>query len=138
MGMPTIAPALMKFALVLVGELFRHGQNQDQLNPFGGLEMASAGHLDPAPRAQVFLAKDDYCQQRRDGNNVHPVNAVEQLLIVDKTHQKHAENSAADPIKLPDMGSGEFGVLGGTANLQHTQPANKQDEGQQQPIKIAE
>ncbi len=79
--------------------------------------MSTAGHFDPAPRTQVFLSEDRDRQQRGDGGDVHPVNAIEQFLIVDKTHQKHAGDSAADPVKLPDVRPGELGMCGSAADL---------------------
>ena len=66
------------------------------------------------------------------------MNAIEQFLIVDKTHQKHSGDAAADPVKLADVRPGKLGMRGGAANLHHAQPANQQDEDEQQPVKIAE
>ena len=65
------------------------------------------------------------------------MNRVEQFLVVDETHQEHADDPAADPVKLLDVRPGELGVRRGAADLHHAQPANQQDEDQQQPVEIA-
>ena len=63
MGMPTMAPAFRKIgpgklALPQIGKILGHGQNENEFHPLRRLEMVSTGHLDPAPRAQIFLAEN--------------------------------------------------------------------------------
>ena len=123
--------------MVQVGKVFSHRKNQDELDPLGRLEVPSAGHFDPAPRSQIFLPKDGHRHQRRDGSDVHPMNSIKQLLIVDETHQKHAGDSTTDPVKLPDVRPGKLGVRGGAADLEHAKAADQQNKDQQQPVKIA-
>ncbi len=87
-----------------------------------------------APR--YFWPKMSTAISDATAGDVEPVNPVEQYLVVQQAHHEHADYARADPIHLPDVGSGELGVFGGAANLQHPQPADEQDEGQQQPVEI--
>ena len=66
------------------------------------------------------------------------MNRVKQLLVIDETHQKHADDSAGDPVELLDMSPGELGVLGGAADLQHPEAAKQHDKDEEQPVEIAE
>ena len=47
-----------KLPLMQIGKVLGHRQNQDQLHPLRRLKVAAPGHLDPAPRAQVFLPEN--------------------------------------------------------------------------------
>ncbi len=120
-----------QFPLMHVGEVLGHGENQDQLHPFGRLKVLTTGHFDPAARSQILLAEDHHRHQRAEGGDVHPMNLVEQGLIVQQAEQEHAGDPAADPVELLDVGSGKLGMHGGTLDLHHTQAAKQQDEGQQ-------
>src|SRR5689334_18906359 len=70
-------------ALASVGEVLRHGENEDELNPFGGLKVHAAANLDPAARAQVLLAKQEHGDERSNGDQVHPRDLLEKDLVVD-------------------------------------------------------
>ncbi len=121
-----------------IGEILGHSQNQDQLHPLGRLKVRASRHLDPAPRAQVFLPKEHHAHQRDDGSDVEPMYPVEQLLVVNQADQKHAGHAAYDPINLPDMRPGKLGMRGRAANLHHPQPADHQDKDEEQPVEITE
>ena len=99
--------------------------------------MLAARHFDPAPRPQVFLAEHHHRHQRADGRNVHPVNLLEQGLVVQQADQEHADETAADPVELLDVGAGEFRVHSGAMDFHDAQPAKHQDKDQQQPVEVA-
>ncbi len=99
--------------------------------------MSPTRHFDPTPGSQILLPEDHHGHQGDDRRNIEPVHPIQQLLIVDQADQKHAHHPAHDPVNLPDMRSGKFGVHSGAVNLHHPQPANQQDKDEEHPVKIA-
>ena len=123
--------------MVSFGKIFRNGQNQDELDPLGRLEMLPSGHFDPASCPQIFLPEDHHGHQRSDGSDVHPVHLIEQRLVVDQAHHEHGAEAANDPIDLLDMRAGELSVRGGALDLGDAKGADQQDEEQQIPVEVA-
>ncbi len=76
--------------------------------------------------------------QRGHGRDVHPVNPLQQHLVIEKTNQEHAPDAAHNPVQLLDVRAGKFRVLGGTVDLHDPQTTDDQDEYEEYPIKIAE
>lgn len=123
--------------MMQVGEVFGNCENQDQFHPFGWLKVTACWHFDPAACAQELLAEYQHRNQRSYGDDVHPMDFLEQRLIIQDTHQEHGPNAADDPIDLLDMRAGEFGVHRGAANLHDPERADDQHEEEEQPIEIA-
>ena len=99
--------------------------------------MGAAGKFDPPPRAQVFLAEQNYADQGGQRCDVHPVDLFEHGLIVQQADQEHGTHTGQNPIDLFEMGAGELGVLGRAVDLQHAQRAEHQHEAQQDPVEIS-
>ncbi len=100
--------------------------------------MVSARELHPAPRAQILLAEDEHRHERCQRRNVHPVHALKQSVIVEQANDEHPGQATGDPVHLPDVDSGEFGMQGGTANFDDAQRTDDQHERDQRPIEVAE
>src|SRR5579884_1450947 len=126
-----------EFALAHVAQIFRHGQDQDQLDPFRRLEVLTSGQLDPAARAQIFFAEQAHRDQRAERTQVEPVNVLHDHLVADQADEKHHGESGGNPINLLNVGAGELGVQGGAVDLHDAEAADQQHEAQQEPVEIA-
>jgi len=49
-----------ELTLAQIGEVFGHGNDQDQLDPLGGLKVRAPGHLDPTAGPQILLPKHQH------------------------------------------------------------------------------
>src|SRR5579859_8088201 len=99
--------------------------------------MLPAGELYPAARAQVFLAKHGYRQQRYHRCSIKPVGIFQEYLIVDEAHCQHDNQAAHDPINLADMCAGKLCSVSCAVNFQHAKRAYDEDKSEQEPVKIA-
>src|ERR1035438_7414470 len=102
-----------------IGKILRHRQNENEFHPFGRLKMSAGRHFDPAPSPKILLSEQKHRNQRGESGNIHPMNLFEQGLIVEQADQEHRAQSRDNPVDLPDVGSGELGVLGGAMNLHY-------------------
>src|ERR1041385_1891116 len=121
-----------------ISEILRYRKNQDQLDPFRRLEVISTRQLHPAPCPQIFLPEDQHRDKRSYCYDVHPVHSLEQHLVVENAHQQHSQKPTQNPINLLNMHTCKLGMQCRTADLDHSQSADEQDKGHQQPVEVAE
>ena len=119
-----------------VGEITRHGDDQHQLDPLGGLKVHRP-EFDPAARAQNLLAHRQHRNQRHQADSVGPGNVIDQLVVVDLGKDEHRRQPANDPVDLLGMEAGVFGVQRGRVNLKDRNRAQHEHHGEQRPIEIA-
>ena len=83
-----------------IGKILGDCQDEDELDPFGRLEVLASRHFHPTSGTQIFLAEDHHHHERGDGSDVHPVHLIEERLIVDQTHHEHGSDAADNPVNL--------------------------------------
>ena len=114
------------------------GEDEDELDPFGGLEMHPAGKPDPAPGAEVLGADEEDGQQGGDADEVGGAGDVDEAVVIDERdeeHEGHAEMQKADLLMVKAV---KLGHRGGRANFENADQRKQGDEAEKDPVEVAE
>ncbi len=124
------------FADVLPGELAarwrdlpeeaRRGEDEDELDPLGGLEVDAAAEVDPAPRAEDLVPTTCDGDQRDEADAIGPVGDVEQAVVVDHRDEEHQHEADEEEDDLLGLEAVELGHGRGGADFEHA------DDGEQE------
>ena len=77
-----------------------HGDDEDELDPLGGLEVDAAAEVDPAARAEDFGADERTAMQRDDADAVGPVDDVDEAVVVDQRDEEHEDDADGEEADL--------------------------------------
>ncbi len=121
-----------------IGKVAGHSQNQNQLDPLGGLKVHGAD-ADPALCAQHLVSHQLDRHQRQQADAVGPGNPIQQPVIVDFGEEEHGRQAAGDPKQLlgVNMEIGVLGVQRGRVDLEDGDRAERQHHAEQRPVEVA-
>src|SRR6266851_2757693 len=117
-------------------EVARYGNDEDQLDPLGGLEVA-AGDLDPAARPQDLRSDGQHGYQREDADAISVVNDVEEPVVVDQRNEEHQDDADDEEADLFLVEAVELGVERRRFDLEDADQREQQDEAEEDPVEVA-
>ncbi len=113
------------------------GDDQDQLDPLGGLEVMPPSKLDPAPAAEDFGAEERDGDERENADAVGPVNDVDEAVVVDQRDEEHQDDADGEEADLLVIEAVELGVEGGGLDLEDRDEREQEDEAEKNPVEVA-
>src|SRR6185312_17141379 len=135
-GLEDVPPG--EFTAGQVGAVAGHEHDEDQLDPFRGLEVDAAGELDPSLAAHHAGSEGKDADQGEQAEAVDPVDGGQELVIVDDRHHEHGSQATGDPEDLHLLEAVEFGVERGAVDFKDADNGKDQHEAEERPVEVAE